>query len=111
MFTLGIKQYQKYFGWTAFTTLVFVLTNAFSSLDLIYRYRLAALDMMLTFGFILFMALLEAALIAGLLIIIERTIRKLFTFNPAKIFNHILLFLFCLSWINLFLTIFKKPLF
>lgn len=105
------NQFKIYFGWTAFTTLVFVLTNAFSSLDLIYRYRLAALDMILTFGFIIFIGLLEATLIAGSLVLLERIIKKVFKYNPSSAVHFMLLFVFALSWINLFLTIFNKPLF
>jgi len=94
-----------------FILLVFILTNAFSSLDLIAAHRLPPADMLMTFGFIIFSGLVEAALFAILISLLLLFIQRTFHRDVSPLFRRLIILGFALSWINLLLTIFNRPLF
>lgn len=97
----------KYFVWLVFILMVFLLTNFFSSLDLINAYGVPALDILLTFGFLGFLLMLEALASALLLAAIQLLLEKFLAANLSMIFTAIILVSLALVWVNLFLTEFN----
>lgn len=97
----------KYFVWVFFILMIFLLTNLFSSLDLINAYGIPVLDVLLTFGFLGFLLMLEALASAILLAAIRLTLEKFLAANLSSIFTAIILVLLILEWVNLLLTEFN----
>ena len=97
----------KYFVWMVFILEIFLLTNLFSSLDLINAYGIPILDVFLTFGFLGFLFILEAFVSAVLLAAIHQMLEKFLSVNLSAVATGIILTLLVLEWINLFLTEFN----
>ncbi len=97
----------EYFIWVFFILLIFLLTNLFSSLDLINAYGIPILDVILTFGFLGFLLMLEALASAILLAAIRFALEKFLAVDLSSIFTAIILVLLVLEWVNLFLTEFN----
>jgi hypothetical protein len=97
----------KYFVWVVFILMLFLLTNLFSSLDLINAYGIPVLDILLTFGFLGFLFMLEALASAILLAAIQLLLERFLAANLSSVFTAIILFFLVLEWINLFLTEFN----
>lgn len=105
------RQLKTNFIWVAFILLVFILTNAFSSLALIQSYRLGLADMVLTYGFIIFVGLLEGLLFSLALTGLFFLLRFLFKSAADELMRRVLIFGLLIAWVNLLLTIFLRPLF
>lgn len=97
----------KYFVWVFFILMIFLLTNLFSSLDLINAYGIPVLDVILTFGFLGFLLMLEAMASAILLAAIRLALEKFLAVDLSSIFTAIILVFLILEWVNLFLTEFN----
>ena len=97
----------KYFVWIVFILEIFLLTNLFSSLDLINAYGIPLLDVFLTFGFLGFLFLVEALVSAVGLAIIQVLLEKFLSTNLSAIATGIILTILIIEWINLFLTEFN----
>ena len=102
--------FRKYYVWIVFILELLLLTNLFSSLNLIEAYGIPILDVFLTFGFLGFLFLLESIILALLLTLIQIAIERFLSVNPSTIFMGVLLTILIFEWINLFLTIFDKAL-
>lgn len=97
----------EYFIWIFFILIIFLLTNLFSSLDLINAYGIPILDVILTFGFLGFIFMLEAMASAILLAAVRLALEKFLTANLSSVFTAIILVFLVLEWVNLFLTEFN----
>jgi hypothetical protein len=97
----------KYWVWIVFILEIFLLTNLFSSLDLINAYGITAMDVFLTFGFLGFLFLVEALVSAVLLASVHSFLEKFLSVNLTAIMTGIILAILILEWINLFLTEFN----
>lgn len=86
---------------------IFLLTNLFSSLDLINAYGIPVLDVFLTFGFLGFLFILEAFISAILLAAFHQILEKFLSVNLSTVTTGIILTVLILEWINLFLTEFN----
>jgi hypothetical protein len=100
-----------YFVWVAFILFLFLFTNAFSSLDLIASYRFTLLDMMLTYGLFAFLFSLESLAISALIASLQIILEKVLPFKFSTIIRYCLIMILILTWVNIFLTIFNKPIF
>lgn len=98
---------KKYFVWLVFILEVFLLTNLFSSLDLINAYGVPFLDVFLTFGFLGFLLILEALVSAIFLAFIQLSLEKFLSIHLSAIATGFILTILVLEWINLFLTEFN----
>ena len=103
--------FKCYFIWLGFTSVIFILTHAFSALTLIQAYRFRFLDMFFTYGFLILLGLLETALFALLLTGLFQIIQKLLHRDPSPVFRLLVLAWFGLSWLNLLLALFNRSLF
>jgi len=103
--------FKNYYVWFAFTATLFILTHAFSALDLMRAYRFGVLDVIVTFGFLLFISLLEVAGFAFLVVGLHWGIQKVFNFDPSAVFRLLVVAWFGLSWLNLLLALFNRSLF
>ena len=105
------RQFKTHYIWVAFILLIFILTNAFSSLSLIHSYRLGLADMLMTYGFIIFVGLMEGLLFSLALTAIYFLLRPLFKTMADRLMRRVLICGLLIAWSNLFLTIFLRPLF
>jgi hypothetical protein len=101
----------RYLIWIVFILEIFLFTNFFSSLSLIDAYGILFFDVILTFGFLGFLFLIEAVLSALLVSFIQVAIEKFFSVNPSTIIMGLFMTIIIFEWINLFLTVFNKALF
>jgi len=106
-----ISLFKNYYVWFAFAAVLFILTQAFSALDVIRAYRFSVVDMILTFGFLLFLGMLEVAVFAFIFVFLHLGIQRVFHVDPSSVFRLLLLAWFGLSWLNLFLAFFNRSLF
>jgi hypothetical protein len=97
----------KYWVWVFFILEIFLLTNLFSSLDLINAYGIPILDVFLTFGFLGFLFLVESLISAILLALLQTLLEKFLSVNLSAIATGIILTFLVIEWINLFLTEFN----
>jgi hypothetical protein len=103
--------FKDYYAWFAFTAILYILTNVFYSLDLINANRFNLVDVILTFGFLIFLSMLEVASFALVFVAVHFGIQKYFHVDPAAVFRLLILAWFALSWLNLFLAFFNRSLF
>ncbi len=102
---------QTYYVWLAYILLIFLGTNAYSSLDLIQRYQFPALDMVLTYALPAFIINVETFILGIFMAFIQKSLTKVFEFDISAIFRILLIVGFLLAWVNLFLTVFDKAIF
>lgn len=91
--------------------MLFILTHAISSLDIARAYRFEVVDVLLTFGFVLFIGMLEIMIPTLIIVALHLVIQLTFKKNPSPIFRLFILAWFAISWLYLFLLVLKKPLF
>ena len=104
------KLTQTYFIWIAYISLIFLFTNALSSLDLIKQYRFTW-DLFLTYGFLTFFTFIEAFFFGLLISTSQLVILRLLRINIGSFIRITLILALVLSIINLLLMVFNKPLF
>ena len=100
-----------YFVWVAFIFFLFLFTNAFSSLDLITSFHFTLLDMTLTYGLFAFLFSIESLVISALIASLQIILEKVMPFKIQTVIRSGFIFLLVISWANLFLTVFRKPIF
>jgi len=105
----SFKLIKTYYSWLAFASIIFILTHAISSLDIARAYRFQVLDVILTFGFLLFIGMVEIIIPTLLIVILHLAIQQIFKKNPSPIFRLFILAWFAISWLNLLLLILNKP--
>jgi hypothetical protein len=111
MFLSKVKSYRplhlwtEYSAWLVFCELVLILTNGLASLTLIRNYRFSVIDVMLTYGLLVFWGILEAAGVAALLVIVEISIEKTIKIHPKSVFRLLLVAGLVGTWVILFLTL------
>lgn len=86
--------------------MVLILTNAFSSLDKIKAYGLHAVDVVLTYSFLIFWGILEAVAAAIVLVLVEILLEKIIKKRLDLVFRLLLTAGLVTSWVILFLAIF-----
>jgi hypothetical protein len=101
----------KYFTWLGFTSALFILTHAFSALNLIQAYRFGVLDIFFTFGFLILVGFVETVLLTLIVTGLHLGIQKYFRADPSAVFRLLVLAWFGLSWLNLLLALFNRSLF
>jgi len=113
MFLRKIRQsnffqiYYSYYIWVAYILLIFLSTNAYSSLDLIKNYRFTW-DMLLTYGFLAFLINLEALFFALIIAIIQTLLMKMLRVDVSVVMRIFLILCLILSLVNLALMAFDK---
>lgn len=101
---------RTYYVWISYILLIFLFTNAYSSLDLIKSYRFTW-DLLLTYGFLAFILNLQALIIAVIIAILQKSLKKLLRFDISTIVPILLIVGLVLALVNLFLMIFDKAIF
>ena len=102
-----LQLFKAYAAWLEFCALVLILTNAFASLDKIKSYGFHPADVILTFGFLVFWGILEAAAAAVLLVLVEILLEKVFHQHLDLLFRLIVAAGLVVCWAVLVLTIFR----
>lgn len=102
------RLFKVYAAWLIFISAVFIATNAFSSLDKVAAYKFNYFDVAMTYGFMMFLGVLEAAAAAVGLILVELLLEKLFDRNLETPFRILLALGLAASWVLLFLSIFHR---
>jgi len=99
------------YSWILFIYMVFILTNFVTSFDVIGSYRFSLWDLLMTYGTIMLISVLEAGIVTLILFTCYSIIQYIFRFDAQYIICRLLIFSFFVSWINLLLTVIAKPLF
>jgi len=99
-----------YFYWLSFIGLVLVLTDAFSCLDLVRQYAFHWFDIALTYAFLVLIGMVEAFLIAALLMLFNNAAPRMFNVAPEKYIRAGILTLLVFAWGNIFLRVSKAQL-
>jgi hypothetical protein len=76
-----------YAVWLIFCAIVLTLTNASASLDKVAANNLRLPDVVLTYGFLLFWAILEALCVAIFLVLVEISLEKAFQKDFDRLFR------------------------
>ena len=95
-----------YSAWMIFSATLLVLVNAFSSLDEIRAYGFHALDIVLTFGFLIFGEFLEALALALGLVVLEVFLESMFQKRLDSVFRLIVVAVFMGCWASVVLALF-----
>jgi hypothetical protein len=106
-FSRPLRLFKAYSAWLIFCAVVLILTNAFSSLDKIKAYGFQAADVILTFGFLIFWGIVEAAVVAILLVLVEILLEKVFHKHLDLFFRLIVAAGLVVSWSVVLLTIIR----
>jgi hypothetical protein len=101
---------RTYYVWIAYIFLIFLLTNAISSLDLIKSYRFT-FDMLLTYGFLTFLINLESLASAAFIAVVHISLKKLLNFDISPIVRILLICGLGITVLNLLLMVFNKAIF
>jgi hypothetical protein len=102
-----LQLFKAYSAWLVLCALVLILTNAFASLDKIKGYGFHPADVVLTFGFLVFGGILEAAAAAVLLVLVEILLEKVSRRRLDLLFRLIVAAGLVVCWVVLLLTIFR----
>jgi hypothetical protein len=102
-----ILLWKSYSIWLIFCASVLVLTNVFASLTLVRAYRFTAIDVVLTYGFIIFWAILEATVVAALITLVEVLLENAFGKRLDLMFRLMLVILLVTTWVILLLTVLR----
>lgn len=94
-----------YFYWLSFISLVLVLTDAFSCLDLVRRYAFYWFDVVLTYAFLVFAGNIETFLVALFLVLFGHTVSRMFNFSPWKYVQASIIILLMFAWVNILFRI------
>ena len=95
---------QRYYYWIAFTLMLNVLNNAAGSLTLIRTYQFPLMDMALTYGFMVLVSALEAAILTGLITLIQLGLEKVLHAQLGGVVRRLILLAFGLTWLHILLT-------
>jgi hypothetical protein len=102
-----LQLFKAYSAWLILCAVVLILTNAFASLDKISTYRFHPVDVVLTYGFLVFWGILEAAVIAVLLALVESVLETAFHRRLDLVFRLVVTAGLVVCWVVLVLTIFR----
>jgi hypothetical protein len=102
----SFRLWRDYAAWLVFSATLLGLTNASASLDKIRAYGFKLPDVVLTFGFLIFWGIMEAAAAAALLALAQTWLEKAAGKPLDLLFRILVIALFATSWIILLLTIF-----
>jgi hypothetical protein len=102
-----LQLFKAYSAWLILCAVVLILTNAFASLDKINTYRFHPADVILTYGFLVFWGILEAAVIAVLLVLVETVLEIAFRRRLDLVFRLVVTAGLVVCWVVLVLTIFR----
>jgi hypothetical protein len=102
-----LQLFKAYSAWLILCAVVLILTNAFASLDKINSYRFHPVDVVLTYGFLVFWGILEAAAIAVLLALVETVLETAFRRRFDLVFRLVVTAGLVVCWVVLVLTIFR----
>ncbi len=99
------KRYRVYFSWLLFTAIVYIFTNAASNIDVSLGYNFNWSDVLYTYGFVIFIAAVEIALLTLVLIGVRVMLEKWLKMNLERHTRFALLGLFLITCIHLFVSI------
>lgn len=94
--------WKTYSVWIGFCVCILILTNGFTSLTLIREYRFSIPDVLLTYGLLIFWGLVEAGILAALLVLVEVLLERVFKRQVDLLFRVILLVGLVVTWGLLF---------
>lgn len=100
------RLYKTYAPWLAFNAIILILTNAFGSLDEIRAYNFRVVDTVLTYGFLAFWNIIEAAVITALLVLVQIGLEKGLRKPLDRFFRMGVVVLTLACWVIVFLAIF-----
>jgi hypothetical protein len=101
----SLHLWTEYSAWLVFCEIVLILTNGLASLTLIRDYRFSVIDVILTYGLIVFWGILEAAGVAALLVIVELLLEKILRIHLDLVFRVFLVAILVGTWAILLLTL------
>jgi len=99
------KCYRVYFSWLMFTAVVYIFTNAASNIDVSLGYNFNWSDVLYTYGFVIFIAAVEIALLTLVLIGVRFMLEKWLKRRLERPTRFALLGLFFIACIHLFVSI------
>ena len=100
------KLFNVYAAWLIFFAIVLTLTNASASLDKVRANNLRLPDVILTYGFLIFWAILEAVGVAILFVMVEISLENAFQKPMDILFRTVLIVGVMGSLITVLLAIF-----
>jgi hypothetical protein len=101
---------RMYYVWIAYIFFIFLFTNGITSLDLIKNYHFTY-DMLLTYGFMGFLFSIDSLIFAIIVAGLQISLKKWLKVDISSFIRILLIFGIGVTLINLFLIIFKKPIF
>jgi hypothetical protein len=99
--------WKTYSAWLGFCICTLILTNGFASLTLIRAYRFSIVDILLTYGLLIFWGILEAVIFAALLVLIEVTLERAVKKRFELVFRVILVVALIATWLILFFNLIR----
>lgn len=99
--------WKTYSSWLVFCICILILTNGLASLTLIRAYRFPVIDILLTYGLLIFWGVLESALLAALMVLAEVALEKVLKKRFDLPFRIILVLCLLSTWVILFLTVLR----
>jgi hypothetical protein len=82
--------WKAYSAWLIFYAIMLIMTNGLASLTLIRDYRFSVIDVGLTYGFLIFLGIIEVVVVAMVLVLTEVLIEKIFQRRLDLVFRVIL---------------------
>jgi hypothetical protein len=102
-----IQLWRAYSSWLIFCAIVLILTNGFASLTKVRAYRFSFIDVALTYGLVVFGGILEAALAAAFLALVEVLLEKAVGKRLDLAFRLVLVAGLGATWVILLLTVLR----
>ena len=98
--------WKTYAAWIFFCFFILYLTNAIASLNLITEYHFFFLDVLFTYGLLIFYGFLETAVLAALLVLVEISLERAFKRRFELMFRATLIALLVATWAILLQIVF-----
>jgi hypothetical protein len=95
------RLWKTYFAWIFFCSLILFLTNGLASLSRIVEYRFFIIDVLLTYGLLIFLGFLEAGIFAILMVLLEVFLERTFKRHLDLVFRGFLVAMLLAIWVIL----------
>ncbi len=99
--------WKTFYAWLFFCNCILILTNFMGSITKTVEYRLFILDVLLTYGLLIFVSFLEMAILAVLMVLVEVLLERAFRKSLILVFRATLVALFVVTWVMLLQVVFR----
>ncbi len=90
--------WKTYSAWLFFCVFILFLTNGIASITLVIEYHFFYMDILFTYGFFIFLGVLEVAILAGAIVLVEVVLERAFKRRFDLVFRAILISALVASW-------------